>query len=83
MFEDAIVDFFEMADVDRDGVVDYSGFYSVSKISEPRNTIKFTVSLVWPCYGHCIGGCAILYWRLCYIVLEVVLHCIGGCAILY
>lgn len=31
VFEDAIVDFFEIADSDKDGVVDYNDFYSVSK----------------------------------------------------
>ena len=30
MFEDALVDFFEDADTDRDGVINYEDFYNVS-----------------------------------------------------
>ncbi len=29
VFEDSIVDFFETADVDRDGILEYTDFYSV------------------------------------------------------
>ena len=31
MFEDSVVDFFETADTDRDGLIDYEDFYNVSK----------------------------------------------------
>ena len=30
MFEDSVVDFFETADTDRDGLIDYKDFYNVS-----------------------------------------------------
>ena len=29
MFEDSLVDFFETADTDRDGLIDYDDFYNV------------------------------------------------------
>ena len=32
VFEDSIVDFFETADVDRDGILEYTDFYSVRRI---------------------------------------------------
>ena len=32
MFEDSVVDFFETADTDRDGLIDYEDFYNVSMI---------------------------------------------------
>ena len=30
VFEDSLVDFFETADTDRDGIIDYEDFYNVS-----------------------------------------------------
>lgn len=32
MFEDSVVDFFESADTDGDGVIDYEDFYNVSQL---------------------------------------------------
>ena len=31
MFEDSIVELFENADIDRDGLIDYEDFYNVSQ----------------------------------------------------
>lgn len=50
VFEDAIVDFFEMADIDKDGILDYSDFYSVR--------IIWAAKLVHMCnYTHTLMKC--------------------------
>ena len=45
MFEYSLVDFFETADTDRDGVIDYEDFYNV-RIYKPVNNGHI---------GHCLS----------------------------